>query len=246
MIASLIEILCRENGDSPPVHQTDRQKDDFFRSLCNVRPPLPISETFLELQDQYLTARSQQRGIVDVTRLKYKDSIALWQGDITRLNSEAIVNGCKPTLLGCFHPLHNCIDNVIHSNAGVQVRRDCHKIMQGAHLPNGEVVVTPAYNLPGKYIFHTVGPIVRDGHPSEQHADELSKCYRLCIEKATELGLTSLTFCCLSTGEYGYPKNMAVKVAVMTVRKLLHENEELRVIFNVFQDEDKMHYEQEL
>lgn len=246
MIQSLIEILCREKGELPPIKQTDGQQNDLFRSLCNVRPPLPIDDKFLELQDLYLTMRCQQRGIVDVTSLEYKDSIALWQGDITRLNSEIIVNACKSTLLGCFHPLHNCIDNVIHSKAGVQVRRDCHNIMQGTRLPTGDVVVTPAYNLPGRYIFHTVGPIVKQGEPSEQNAADLSKCYHSCVKKAWEMGVHSLAFCCLSTGVYGYPKNLAARVAVTTVRELLQQSEGLKIIFNVFQDEDKMYYEQEL
>lgn len=246
MIETLIEILCLERGEVSPDHLTEQQKAEYFRALCNIRPPKPLSDEFLTLQDRYLKAKSLERGIVDVTRLDYKDSIALWQGDITRLNSDAIVNACNSALLGCFQPLHNCIDNVIHSNAGVQVRRDCHKIMQGSQLPNGEVVVTSAYNLPGRFIFHTVGPIVQNGQPSEQHVVDLTKCYRSCLEKASEMGVETLALCCISTGVYGYPKDLAAKLAVATVREWLPRISGLKIIFNVFLDEDKAHYEREL
>lgn len=246
MIDTLIEILCREKGELPQKNLNQQQKDHYFRSLCNIRLPMPLSDEFLELQDQYLAGKSLKRGIIDVTALEYKDSIALWQGDITRINSNAIVNACKSSLLGCFHPLHNCIDNIIHSNAGVQVRRDCHTIMQGEQLPAGEVIMTPAYNLPGKFIFHTVGPIIQNGIPTEQQAAKLSKCYRSCLKKASALGIQTLTFCCLSTGVYGYPKNLAAALAVATVKEWLPEIDGLKVIFNVFEDEDKTHYEREL
>lgn len=246
MIEKLIKILCQETGQVPPQHLTDQQKADYFRALCNARPPLPVSDEFLALQDRYLKAKSLECGIVDVTRLGYRHSIALWQGDITRLNSDAIVNACNSALLGCFQPLHNCIDNVIHSYAGVQVRRDCQNIMQGSQLPNGEVVVTSAYNLPCKFIFHTVGPIVQNRQPSEQHAADLEKCYRSCLEKAAEMDLETLALCCVSTGVYGYPKEMAAKLAVATVRERLQKISPLKIIFTVYSDEDKAHYEREL
>ena len=246
MIDKLIEILCHENGEEPPKNQTEHQKAEYFRALCNIRPPLPLSDEFLELQDRYLTAKSIERGVVDVNEFEYKSSIALWQGDITRLTSSAIVNACNSALLGCFQPLHNCIDNVIHSNAGVQVRCDCHKIMQGSQLPNGEVVVTPAYNLPCNYIFHTVGPIVQNKQPSEQNVADLTKCYRSCLEKAGEMGIETLAFCCISTGVYGYPNDLAAKLAVATVRGWLPRINDLKIIFNVFLDEDKALYDREL
>lgn len=246
ILETMINILCYEKGEVPPEHLTEQQKADYFRALCNVRPPLPMSDEFLALQDRYLKTKSLERGIVDVTRLAYKDSIALWQGDITRLNSDAIVNACNPALLGCFQPLHSCIDNVIHSNAGVQVRRDCHKTMQGSQLPNGDVVVTSAYNLPCGFIFHTVGPIVQNRQPSEQHVADLTKGYRSCLEKAIEMGIRTLALCCVSTGVYGYPKNMAAKLAVATVREQLPRISGLKIVFAVFSDEDKAHYEREL
>ncbi len=246
MIDRLIDILCKEKGESPPEHLSDGHKAEYFRSLCNVRPPLPVSDEFLALQDRYLMARSRERGIVDVTRLAYRESISLWQGDITRLNCDAIVNACNPALLGCFQPLHNCIDNVIHSNAGMQVRRDCHTIMQGSHLPNGEVVVTSAYNLPSRFIFHTVGPVVQNRRPSLHNADDLAKCYRSCLDKACEMDLATLAVCCVSTGVYGYPKDLAAKLAVETVRDRLTGISGLKIIFTVFCDEDRACYEREL
>lgn len=246
MLERLNEILCQERGETPPKYLSTQKKAEYFRALCNIRPPASVSDEFLELQDRYLKAKSLERGIVDVTCLDYKDSIALWQGDITRLNSDVIVNAGNSALLGCFQPLHNCIDNIIHSNAGVQVRLDCHKMMQGSHSPNGEVVVTSAYNLPGRFIFHTVGPIVQNGQPSAQDVADLRKCYRSCLETAGEMGIKTLAFCCLSTGVYGYPKNLAAKLAIATVKECLPGTNGLKVIFNVFLDEDKAYYERGL
>ena len=246
MLETLIKILCQEKGENPPDDLTEQQKAEYFRALCNIRPPLPVSDAFLALQNRYLKAKSLERGIVDVTHFEYQDSIALWQGDITRLNSDAIVNACNSALLGCFQPLHNCIDNIIHSNAGVQVRLDCHRIMHGAQLSNGEVVVTSAYNLPSRFIFHTVGPRVRNEQPSAQHVLDLTKCYRSCLEKAGEMGLGTLALCCVSTGVYGYPKVLAAKLAVATVRELLPFLSALKVIFCVFLNEDRTLYEREL
>lgn len=246
MLDRLIDILCHERGEKPPELLTQQQQAEYFRALCNLRPPLPISAEFLDLQDHYLQAKTVARGIVDVACLEYKNSIVLWQGDITRLNSDAIVNAGNSALLGCFQPLHNCIDNMIHSNAGVQVRLDCQKIMHGSQLPNGEVVVTSAYNLPSKFIFHTVGPLVQQGHPSEQQVADLTKCYRSCLEKASAMSLETLALCCVSTGVYGYPKALAAKLAVATVREWLTNTNGLKIIFNVFLDEDKTYYEREL
>ena len=142
----LIEILCNEKGMPVPQGMSEKEKADCFRALCNVRPPMPVTEEFLTLQDSYLSELTARRGIVDVGKFNYKGGIALWQGDITRLNCDAIVNACNSRLLGCFSPLHNCIDNVIHSNAGVQVRLDCNAIMQGGYEANGQVKVTKGYN----------------------------------------------------------------------------------------------------
>ncbi len=233
----MIGILCREREERvPPL--TEEQKPDFFRALCNVRPPMPVSEEFLRLQDEYLSARTRERGIVEATALPYRNKIALWRGDITRLNADAIVNACNSALLGCFHPLHNCIDNIIHSCAGVQVRLDCNAIMQGREEPNGSVQVTKAYNLPSKYIFHTVGPIVYGG-VTKQNRQDLANCYSACLRRAHEMGLHTIAFCCISTGEYRFPPKEAAGIAVHTVGQYLAAHEDApNVIFNVFQERD--------
>ncbi len=246
ILDSLIEMLCAERGGTMPALK-EEEKPDFFRALCNVRPPMPAPKGFLQLQDAYLSARTRERGIVDVHTLSYDaDGTALWRGDITRLNADGIVDACNAALLGCFHPLHGCIDNVIHSAAGIQVRLDCEQMMQGMTELNGKVRVTKAYNLPGKYIFHTVGPIVRGGVTEENRRD-LKNCYLSCLDKAAEMGLHTLAFCCISTGEYRYPKAEACRLAVQTVTAWMRRRSSgLKVIFDVFSEEDEKIYEREL
>lgn len=229
----LLEILYAERGEAVPELDA-RGKALAFRALCNVRPPHPASAEFIRLQDEYLSALTRGRGIVRADSLYYNGGIALWQGDITRLASDAIVNACNSALLGCFQPLHECIDNAIHTFAGVQVRLDCDKIMQGGLEAEGQVRVTEAYNLPTKYIFHTVGPQVR-GKPTLSQRRTLSSCYASCLAKANEIGLETLAFCCISTGVFGYPKRAAAEVAVRTVRE---RRGKARVIFCVFDEEN--------
>ena len=152
LIDRLIEILCAERGETVPKLEAE-QKPDYFRALCNVRPPMPVTAEFLALQDEYLTAQKLELGVTDVSDFSYANGIALFKGDITTLNAEAVVNAANSAMLGCFHPLHSCIDNSIHSAAGVQVRLDCNDIMQGKQAKNSDVIVTKAYNLPSKFIF---------------------------------------------------------------------------------------------
>ena len=233
----LIEILCDERGESvPPLNSAE--KPDYFRALCNVRPPMPVSAEFLSLQNEYLTERKNARGVINADDLLCTDGISLFKGDITTLNADAIVNAANSAMLGCFHPLHSCIDNAIHSAAGVQVRLDCNDIMKGREAENGEVIVTKAYNLPSKFIFHTVGPVVYGKVTRENEAD-LKKCYIKCLKKAEELNLKSIAFCCISTGVFGYPKKAAATLATDTVKRYRAENKgELKVVFNVFTEED--------
>lgn len=245
LLDKLIAILCAERGENVPA-LSQEEKANYFRALCNVRMPAPITDKFVRLQDEYLQALTVERGVVDVGTFDFQNGIALWQGDITRLNADAIVNACNSALLGCFHPLHNCIDNVIHSAAGVQVRLDCNEIMQGREERNGSVQVTKAYNLPSKYIFHTVGPIVY-GNVTAQNKTDLQNCYLSCLERAEQMGLKSIAFCCLSTGEYRYPKAEACRLAVNTVKAWKERSgSALKVIFNVYLKEDKELYEREL
>lgn len=242
----LIEILSGERGKRPPRLLSEEDKAAYFRALCNVRPPEPVSKEFLRLQDRYLSALAEKRGPVDAAGLEYDRGTALWRGDITRLKADAIVNACNSALLGCFRPLHNCIDNAIHSFAGVQVRLDCAAMMKGGEEPNGRVKVTAAYNLPSKYVFHTVGPVV-SGAVTEKDENDLRSCYLSCLREADGRGLATLAFCCISTGVYGYPKEDACRLAVRTVREYLADTKSgLKVIFDVFDDEDERLYEREL
>ncbi|MBS1456354.1 MAG: protein-ADP-ribose hydrolase [Clostridia bacterium] len=233
----LIKILCDERGERIPSLKPE-QKADFFRALCNIRPPMPASTEFLALQNNYLTERKTKRGIINVNDFVYTNGISLFKGDITAVNADVIVNAANSRMLGCFHPLHNCIDNAIHSAAGVQVRLDCYEIMQGREAENGKVIVTKAYNLPSTYIFHTVGPIVY-GSVTGQNREDLKNCYSNCLRKAEEMKLNSIAFCCISTGVFGYPQEEAAELAVKTVKEYLNENSrKLKIIFNVFTEKD--------
>ena len=199
---------------------------------------MPVSAEFLSLQDEYLSERKNERGIADVKNLVYSDGISLFKGDITTLNADVIVNAANSAMLGCFHPLHNCIDNAIHTFAGVQVRLDCNNIMKGIEAENGEVIVTKAYNLPSRFIFHTVGPVVY-GRVTKENESDLAKCYRNCLAKADEMKLKSIAFCCISTGVFGYPKEEAALLAVKVVREYKKQTtSNIKVIFDVFEEED--------
>lgn len=221
---------------------------DLLRALMNVRPPRPISEEFLRLQDELLSAEREERGVVDVMTLPAVPSdprIVLWQGDITRLAADAIVNAANSALLGCFIPCHRCIDNTIHSAAGLQLRAECAALMerQGHPEKTGRAQITAGYNLPARHVLHTVGPIVAGALTDEDRA-LLASCYRSCLSLAAEHGLRSVAFCCISTGEFHFPNAAAAEIAVREVRVFLRENDSIeRIIFNVFKDEDRAIYE---
>ena len=229
-------------------------KRDLFRALRNVREPKPVSEEFLRLQDEELQAQLQEKGVVELDAVQQfsifnsQFSILLWQGDITRLRVDAIVNAANAQMLGCFHPLHRCIDNAIHSAAGVQLREECHRLMlqQGHPEPTGQAKITKAYNLPCKYVIHTVGPIIPDGIPTAFQKEQLASCYRNIMACADENGLESVAFCCISTGEFRFPNQLAAEIAVRTVKDYLTVNPDCsvrQVVFNVFKDEDRDIYQ---
>lgn len=229
-----IEYLKRYNRiDALP----ELSDEALFRALQNITMPYDLSEEFYRKQDAVLQEILSRKEVVDVSG--FPDGITLYRGDITLLKADAIVNACNDKMLGCFVPGHHCIDNAIHSFAGLQVRRDMMAIMskQGHDEPNGDCKVTKGYNLPSEYIFHTVGPIY-----SGQRQDEidLKNCYLSCLEKAEEMGLKSLVFCSLSTGIFGYPIDKASEIAVGTVRRYLSEkNSRLKkVVFDVFSEGD--------
>ena len=219
----------------------------LLRSLMNIRPPMPLRQDFLAVQDEFLTAETVEKGIVDAECLPAAANhprLALWQGDITRLKVDAIVNAANSALLGCFCPCHGCIDNAIHSAAGLQLRDACNELMQaqGHPEPTGRAKLTRGYNLPAKYVLHTVGPIIQD-RVTDRDREELASCYRSCLELAAEHGLKSVAFCCISTGEFHFPNRKAAGIAVQTVTDFLrHDTSIQKVIFNVFKDIDAKIY----
>lgn len=239
----LIGYLLKENTEyaNLVVPKKESEKKQLLRSLINVRSPKPISKEFLMVQDLYLQEELHKHTVVSIKELSpMKKGIYLWQGDITKLEVDAIVNAGNHALLGCFIPCHSCIDNAIHSFAGIQLRLECQKIMelQGTPEPTGKAKITKAYNLPSRYILHTVGPIIYD-KVTEKDCDLLASCYRSCLELAELYQIKSIAFCCISTGEFHFPNDMAAQIAVDTVKRYLSETDsEIEVIFNVFKDED--------
>ena len=227
-----------------PDVQVEKLPDDLIsqrkllRALMNVRPPMPLNENFLKLQDEILTAEVEERGVVKLEDIPdVEKNIKIWQGDITRLEVDAIVNAANSALLGCFIPLHACIDNAIHSAAGLQLRDACNKISTG-NEPTGQAKITPAFNLPSKSVIHTVGPIITPNRqPNQAEENLLASCYESCLELAKKYRLKSLAFCCISTGEFHFPNQRAAEIAVATVKKFLRQNN-LAVVFNVFKDLD--------
>ena len=220
----------------------DRQWQ-LLRSLMNVRPPMPATDEFLRIQDAFLKEMTEEKGVVDADSLRpcAGDSrLVLWQGDITTLRCDAIVNAANSQLLGCFSPCHGCIDNIIHTMSGVQLRLACHELMQaqGHEEPAGRAKITSGFNLPAKYVLHTVGPIITDDVTPEAEA-LLASCYRSCLELAERHGLRSIAFCCISTGVFRFPPDLAAEIAVRTVEEFLRKETCIqRVIFNVFKDSD--------
>ncbi len=211
----------------------------LLRSLFNLRMPGRISEDFLTVQDEYLQEETRRKGVTALADLTpMEPGLYLWQGDITTLRCDAIVNAANSGMTGCYQPCHNCIDNCIHTWAGIQLRNTCAGIMeqQGYEEPTGQAKLTPAFNLPCQYVIHTVGPIV-EGRLTGQHEKQLASCYRACLELAEENGLSNIAFCCISTGVFGFPQGRAAEIAVQTVREY-QTRSDIEVIFNVFKDED--------
>lgn len=213
----------------------------LFRCLANVRPALKPSDEFIKVQDAYLTEESKEKGIVRLEDLtQVKPNIYLWQGDITRLQVDGIVNAANNALLGCFIPCHACIDNAIHTFSGVQLRIECNKIMQnqGHNEETGKAKITKAYNLPSKHVIHTVGPII-NRKLTKKDCQLLESCYKNCLNLAIDNHLKSIAFCCISTGEFCFPNDKAAQIAVDTVMKFKEETQsEIEVIFNVFKEKD--------
>ena len=236
----LIKTLCEERGERVPV-LTEESKPRYFRALVNVRMPKAASKEFLQIQDEYLQAELRFKGITDIVGLNpIAPDIYLWQGDITTLKCDGIVNAANSQMLGCFCPNHGCIDNAIHTYAGVQLRQECAEIMkaQGNEEAVGKAKITKAYNLPCKYVLHTVGPVVY-GSLTQNHEKQLAECYRSCLALADKNELQSIAFCCISTGEFHFPNERAAQIAVQTVAEYKQITQsKIKVIFNVFKDYD--------
>lgn len=215
----------------------------LLRSLMNIRSPRPIGTEFLKVQDEYLNEEVREKGITDSDTLPVSpvnSRLVLWQGDITTLKIDAIVNAANSALRGCFIPCHSCVDNIIHSVSGIQLRLTCDKLMteQGYDEPTGKAKITPAFNLPCRYVLHTVGPIV-SGILTKKHCEQLADCYRSCLELASENDLKSIAFCCISTGEFHFPQKKAAEIAVQTVTDFLQTDKRIeKVVFNVFKQKD--------
>jgi len=239
LIQSLLAEQPRYRDMAIPTDETEQRQ--LLRSLFNVRMPGGVDEGFLAVQDEYLQEETRRKGVTTLAELPSAEpGLYLWQGDITTLACDAIVNAANSGMTGCYRPCHNCIDNCIHTYAGVQLRNACAELMarQGHEEPTGQAKITPAYNLPCKYVIHTVGPIV-DGRLTRRHEEQLASSYRACLALAAEHGCESIAFCCISTGVFGFPQQRAAEIAVETVRE--HRGG-LDVIFNVFKDEDAAIY----
>ena len=243
----LIEQLLRERPSCRKQEipaEEDRQKV-LLRALMNVRRPGKVSQEFLKVQDAYLREELSEKQITRLADLTpVGEGLYLWRGDITTLACGAIVNAANSGMTGCYQPCHNCIDNCIHTYAGVQLRLKCAEIMeqQGYEEPTGQAKITPAYNLPCDYVIHTVGPIVQ-GKLTQEHCALLESCYRSCLKLADENGVGSIAFCCISTGVFMFPNDKAAEIAVGTVQKYKAEpGSKIEVVFNVFKERDEEIY----
>ncbi len=240
----LLNYLIGEREDKIDIPQDTLSKKNLLRSLMNIRPPTKVSDEFIKIQNEFLTNETLKKNIITCEDIcESKGKLMLWQGDITRLKTDAIVNAANSKLLGCFIPMHNCIDNVIHSASGVQLRLECNEIMKQQNKDEkiGKAKITNAYNLPSKYVIHTVGPAIsKNSRPTREDEKKLANCYKSCLEIAALYSLNSLAFCCISTGVFNFPKDKAGEIAVETVENYLNSNKTSlnHIIFNVFDDEN--------
>ena len=239
LLQKLLDEQPRYKGFKIPQDLTEQKQ--LLRSLFNIRMPGNIGDDFLTVQDEYLQVETASKGITDLADLSpVQEGIYLWQGDITTLRCDAIVNAANSGMTGCYAPCHGCIDNCIHTYAGIQLRLECAKIMkrQGHEEETGKAKITSAYNLPCKYVIHTVGPII-SGPLTDTDKELLASCYRSCLELAEQNGVKSIAFCCISTGEFHFPNDKAAEIAVRTVKDYKKQTgSHMEVIFNVFKDID--------
>lgn len=221
-----IRYLQKQSNVDIEIPEGIHDKQLMLRALMNIWEPQPLSDEFLKAQDAELQMQLQEKGIVE------PDS-NLWKGDITRLKVDAIVNAANSRGLGCWHPLHACIDNAIHSAAGLQLRQECARMLKGGEIATGGAIITPGYNLPARWVIHTVGPIIATGIPTTKQEHQLADCYRSCLRLAEEHNCRSIAFCCISTGEFNFPNRRAAEIAIKNCK-----DASIRVVFNVFKDID--------
>ena len=254
LLRKLVELLSQERGDMPLVEglSTD-ELWDTFRALVNTRPPRQADPYLLSLQDELLKGVLAEKGVTALANTQTSEldvRLHLWRGDICTLEVDAIVNAANSQMLGCWVPGHHCIDNAIHTFAGIQLRLECAHIMaqQGHDEPTGSAKITGGWNLPARHVLHTVGPIA-DGNPTQLHRAQLASCYTSCLDLAAKNGLHSVAFCCISTGVFGFPQRLAAPIAVDTVRDWLAKQDaslgapfDMDVVFNVFSEVDEKYY----
>ncbi|WP_375088721.1 protein-ADP-ribose hydrolase [Peribacillus sp. RS7] len=262
IINTLLDKLLKENSrlENAEIPQDYQGKRKLLRGLLTIREAISLDPEFSQKLDALLQTELKEKGIVDVEKLETVSSLVpinpfnqsnkfiLWQGDITQINADGIVNAANKHMLGCFQPLHVCIDNAIHSASGPQLREECKTIMaiQGKTEKTGGAKITRGYNLPAKFVLHTVGPIVpNETELTEKQRAELASCYISCLELANEIAeIKTIAFCAISTGVFGFPKTEAANIAIHTVNEWLnrHPNQFEKIIFNVFSDEDYDEY----
>ena len=243
-----LDFLIKTLNSEIEIPEGEQEKKDLFRTLMNTWKVSKLPGEFYEVQDEYLQEGLKAKGITRLEDLtEIDENIYLWQGDITTLEVDAIVNAANKALLGCFIPHHRCIDNAIHTQAGLQLRKECDEIMkeQGTFEKTGQAKITAGYNLPAKHVIHTVGPIIYRV-VEDDDKELLTSCYRNCLKIALENNLKSIAFCCISTGEFRFPNDLAAEIAVAEVREFFRENlnADLKVVFNMFKDLDKKFYEE--
>lgn len=221
-----INYLMEQTGAQAKMPSGLHEKRNLMRALMNVWEPQPLSEEYLTAQDAELQAQLRERGVVERAG-------RLWKGDITRMRVDAIVNAANGRGLGCWNPLHHCVDNAIHSAAGLQLRQECNRILHGDTIATGSAIITPAYNLPSRFVIHTVGPIIGANQPSAGEEELLAACYRTSLYLAKEQDCHSIAFCCIATGEYGFPNRRAAEIAIRVCREA-----RMHVVFNVFKEVD--------
>ena len=241
LVEGLVAEYKEKHNEHIDIPMNEENQFTLFRALCNIRPAGSMPAEWMKVQDEYLNELAREKGIVTINDMeKRAPQIYLWQGDITRLSVDAIVNAANNQLLGCFAPNHRCIDNAIHTFAGIELRMACSRMIEYMDMPEktGVARKTYGFNLPAKHVIHTVGPIIYDSL-TDVEREQLASCYRSCLELANAYSLQSIAFCCISTGEFRFPNEAAAQIAIDTVRTYLKEtNSKIQVVFNVFKDID--------